>query len=46
MLSLALIVIIWTWGLTPVWANIIATILLTLRATIQFAGVLIKAAED
>ena len=31
MLSLVFIFIIWTWGLTPLWVNIIGTMLLSLK---------------
>ena len=31
MLSLVLVLIIWTWGLTPLWVNIVSTTLLVIR---------------
>lgn len=30
-MSLLVVCILWTWGLTPVWVNIVGTILMSLR---------------
>lgn len=31
MLSAVGIIVLWTWGLTPLWANIVGTVLLGIR---------------
>lgn len=33
MISISLIFIIWTWGVTPLWVNILVTILMALNLT-------------
>lgn len=30
-MNLLMIMILWTWGLTPVWVNVVGTIILGLR---------------
>ena len=41
-MAVALILIIWTWGLTPTWVNIIITILMGLHILAN----VVKAVED
>lgn len=35
-MSLLVIFILWTWGLTPVWVNIVGTIIMALRIINNF----------
>lgn len=41
-MSIALILIIWTWGLTPTWVNVVVTILCSLK----IVGCVLKAADE
>ena len=36
------IMILWTWGLTPLWVNIVGTVLISLRILTSFIKALIK----
>ena len=36
-MSILLIMILWTWGLTPLWVNIVGTVLLSLRILLGIA---------
>lgn len=40
---LVLLMILWTWGLTPLWVNITATCLFTLRYLIRFGTICLNA---
>ena len=35
-MSLLFIFVLWTWGLTPLWVNIVGTVLLSLKMCIKF----------
>lgn len=39
-MSILLICILWTWGLTPLWVNILGTVILGLRFLFGFANML------
>ncbi len=34
----ALIFIVWTWGITPVWVNVVATVLLGISMVCDWLG--------
>lgn len=45
-MSALLIMILWTWGLTPVWVNVVGTILLSVRMLIKFCSGCLKLSEQ
>lgn len=45
-MSALLIIILWTWGLTPVWVNVVGTILLSIRMLVKFCSACIKLSEQ
>ena len=42
MFSTLLIMILWTWGLTPLWVNITGTILLGIRILLKILKIMIE----
>lgn len=36
MLSILMILILWTWGLTPLWVNIVGTIIMLTRIVYRY----------
>ena len=46
MISAVLILILWTWNLTPLWVNIIATLLLLVRIAFKLSAFLGDLAGD
>lgn len=46
MISIVLMLILWTWNLTPLWVNIIGTILLLIRVLIKFGALFEKISDD
>ena len=46
MFEIVFILIIWTWNLTPLWVNIVATIILAIRAIFVFSEFLGDLSSD
>lgn len=36
------IMILWTWGLTPLWVNVVGTVLISLELICRFIKALVK----
>lgn len=45
MIEIAIILIIWVWGITPLWINILVTILLSIRFSWRALLTLLKLFE-
>ena len=45
-MSILMTLILWTWGLTPLWVNIIGTIIMGMRACLKVLIPLLKNRED
>ena len=45
-MSIIGIFVIWTWGLTPVWVNVVTTVILGLRISIKMASAVAKTIKE
>lgn len=45
-MNILAILILWTWGLTPLWVNIVGTVLLGLRALLKFTKALVETIKE
>lgn len=45
MITTVILLVLWTWGLTPLWVNILCTVLLALRFIIKSINSIIKALD-
>ena len=46
MFCLIILLILWTWGLTPLWVNIVCSVLLGIRMALLTARYIIKFVRD
>lgn len=45
-MTILLIMILWTWGLTPLWVNIVGSVLLGLKLSISIIKETIKIVKE
>lgn len=45
-MSILMILILWTWGLTPIWVNVVGTVLLGLKVLLNFTKALLETIEE
>ncbi len=45
-MTILLIMILWTWGLTPLWVNIVGSVLLGLKLSISIIKEIIKIIKE
>ena len=45
-MTILLIMILWTWGLTPLWVNIVGSVLLGLKLSISIIKEIIKIVKE
>lgn len=45
-MTILLIMILWTWGLTPLWVNIVGSVLLGLKISISIIKETIKIVKE
>lgn len=45
-LNIIMLLVIWTWGLTPTWVNIISTILISIFLFLQFLKGVLAVCKD
>lgn len=41
-MSVLMIMILWTWGLTPLWVNIVGTVLMVINATLKGINITVE----
>lgn len=46
MISILLIIVLWTWCLTPLWVNIVGTVLLGLRITFKIIKCIVEIIKE
>lgn len=42
MIEILIIILLWSWNLTPLWANILGTVLMFIRFSLRVATIYLK----
>ena len=45
-MTLLIVMILWTWGLTPLWVNIVGSVLLGIKISISIIKEIIKIVKE
>ena len=46
MIDIVILLILWTWGLTPLWVNIVSSIVLAIRILFKFSSLVGKIVKE